>query len=258
VSTTYKNCPYCKEQIRAEAVKCRFCGEWLKKQQVDSVAEASGHLLPENEKEVVTNAFDSVDHDAIQTKSVPETVRQDSETARWHYKYGLSCRKVSNLMSLERLIMETRAGLVEDSTPVNRDGWGSYKRAKDVPELQDALKNQIGISWLNFWTYFRLPAGLVLFGLYGHLYARSPLGIIYLAYFVVVAATVVGLHERSLWGWKLNWVVLFGEWLLMPLRTIRFESQEFFGSYSIMLVMLGIVWVLPNFIYFKKRRCVFT
>ena len=25
----FKNCPFCKEKIRNEAVKCRFCGEWL-------------------------------------------------------------------------------------------------------------------------------------------------------------------------------------------------------------------------------------
>ena len=25
----FKICPFCKEKIRKEAVKCRFCGEWL-------------------------------------------------------------------------------------------------------------------------------------------------------------------------------------------------------------------------------------
>lgn len=29
VTGEFKNCPFCREQIRAEAVKCRFCGQWL-------------------------------------------------------------------------------------------------------------------------------------------------------------------------------------------------------------------------------------
>jgi hypothetical protein len=28
-NAAFKECPFCKEQIRKEAVKCRFCGEWL-------------------------------------------------------------------------------------------------------------------------------------------------------------------------------------------------------------------------------------
>jgi len=28
----FKGCPFCKEKIRKEAVKCRFCGEWLEQQ----------------------------------------------------------------------------------------------------------------------------------------------------------------------------------------------------------------------------------
>ena len=39
--TEFKQCPYCREQIRTTAAKCRFCGEWLEKPIEASATPAS-------------------------------------------------------------------------------------------------------------------------------------------------------------------------------------------------------------------------
>ena len=38
---TKKKCPFCGEEIMADAKKCRFCGEWLNKNSASSFADNS-------------------------------------------------------------------------------------------------------------------------------------------------------------------------------------------------------------------------
>jgi hypothetical protein len=41
----FKICPFCKEKIRKEAVKCRFCGEWLEQGEQEHTSSSSAEMV---------------------------------------------------------------------------------------------------------------------------------------------------------------------------------------------------------------------
>ena len=65
--------------------------------------------------------------------------------------------------------------------------------------------------------------------------------------------TIYGLIQRKYWGWVCNWILLGMGVVFSP---ASFNKE--FGSYIVTVGLLLGVWFLPNFFYFKKRRCLFN
>lgn len=138
-------------------------------------------------------------------------------------------------------------------------------------------KSILPIKWLMYWMYFSLPLG----GFVAFIRAIIKFGnggvepTMLLAIGVLQCATTWGLLKRRLWGWSLNWVAL-----LVTCITMSFSNFTYFvsagvwveltfsktwpalwtlsiaGPFYFFLSML--LWMLPNFIYWRKRRGLFT
>ncbi len=138
-----------------------------------------------------------------------------------------------------------------------------------------------GTRWMKFWTRVGLPgvgvfAMVMSFSLPEFRYEVFPIGI-------VCIATAFGLHQGRLWAWRSNWIVLgvitLALLVPLPLREIhggfanfvargivRFISPHFARDgvgdpivpFAIRLVLVSLLWALPNWLYWKNRQGLFS
>ncbi len=119
----------------------------------------------------------------------------------------------------------------------------SKKYSKDIP-----------LSWFYFYTYFRLPLSVV-FGLIMIIGTEEPVyALVAFLYTAGLIVLFIGLNQRKLWGWNLNMIFLIYEAL---------QYASLYGKGNIIyiftvFIVACLIWVLPNYIYFKKRIHLFT
>ena len=125
-------------------------------------------------------------------------------------------------------------------------------------------------AWLSFWI-FKLIFGTFLgfiFNITDVLEHRPAFAtniviyvlIICIIIYAFVISVAIGLIKKRIWAWKANWAIIIGEPLILALeKTPKDASTEhqlayLLGSFG----FLALVWIWPNYIYFKKRRSLFS
>jgi hypothetical protein len=179
----FKTCPFCKEQIRAEAVKCRFCAEWLgqppNRSEMPKGQEDLGKPLQSSPEPALLSSPAGINGTA--STSVPLPCVPASST-RYRVEYR---GQNSEAVEIKTHSPEEAASLfvAQDSKGRHEDYseivvfWGRFGRnqqsfkTKDllppaVPPLKPtstvetqapAQSKQVGLVWLRIWNYAILP-----------------------------------------------------------------------------------------------------
>jgi hypothetical protein len=138
----------------------------------------------------------------------------------------------------------------------------------DTPVPAAVVSPSLGTKWLKFYTYFSLPVGGVLELLQS---LDSPLVVIVFPISILQFVLAYGLHHRRLWAWQWNWVVIAlhslgylgfiaetAEKLSAAYSHVAYQEWQILNIVVLVGLILGLIWVWANYVYWKKRRILFS
>lgn len=142
---------------------------------------------------------------------------------------------------------------------------GNNRVGLDPEQNAAAVKSPLGIKWLIYWAYVHLPfTGIIGIGIGALLVSQIAwLGIIVIAICAPYLAASIGIYKRKVWGWWLNWLTVALNSIngLVPnsYETIGDPiTSQVAGEFAVRLFFVSIIWILPNVIYWRKRRHLFS
>ena len=135
-------------------------------------------------------------------------------------------------------------------------------------EKENFKPSQTGVplKWFKFYTYFRIPAGILLslvwvsFLLHLDEYLILPL-VLLIFNMIILIILFIGLSTKKLWGWKFNFFVLIYETVIISFNSVSNlgkDRDSLIFAFLLALITVCLVWLLPNWIYFKKRKYLFN
>lgn len=140
----------------------------------------------------------------------------------------------------------------------------------DDDEIVEQFSENLPMNWWKFWQYCRLPVGLILsiISLYSYTeITMTPVMLFVLMInvllIVLLVLTLYALIAKKMMGYYLLIITLFLSTLcntFMNTFSNAKDSSDITEPCIVFLVSFGIlciIWILPNYIYFKKRRNLF-
>ena len=188
--------------------------------------------------------------------TVLEVIREDAEgyitVEAYSEKYGIKASQVINMIEAGY----NEGKLVDGELLVRTDveATSRYKTITSTIEINRPL------NWCYFWNYGLLPLNFfvdLIFVLGGQqIFAMSPaIMLALLVHGSMAAALVIGLHKRTEWAWTLNGYFLVFSVLLQVTGKYGHKGV---GDIIVWVIMLAIVWLWPNHVYWTKRKHLFN
>ena len=176
-------------------------------------------------------------------------------------KVGAITKEVNKILKEEktltnRQIIDIIEGELNDEEFYkNLEDFQSHYSKERIKEsvFSNINKNKGGdkpLGWFNFYVYLRMPLGIITSAMY--IYFGGLIAFLSIIDIIIIGLLFWGFKKRKLWAYKMNFIVLIAETILRPLG----KSFDFM-SFVIFVIITGLLWLLPNWIYFKKRKYLF-
>lgn len=225
-----------------------------------------------NEAEInyLVQSFDSIKESGMETLSLWKALQSILKNNKWSPLFvfpALSTSLKAHWTLLDSSVAMSAQGEslprvapipIETTTHESVTEGSSNNLAKTAPE--SLPPTDMPMQWFKFYAYISIPLGLLIsliliFTLSGFA------GWITFVNIILLGALFYGLYHRKLWAWYLNFPILIIEGFSKAFNTTRRGAVDYDftdGVGWVIFIVVTLVWVIPNWIYFAKRKHLFV